>query len=68
MFLKMPGSLQGTKKYWEIIIEREGLTKVLKETPDLTLETYKKFTIDLEEPQVCNTFHTFLDSQVPRPS
>ena len=52
LFIKMSGNLQNGQKYWDTIMDREGLVDVLKETPDLTLESYRKFTIDPPKPEV----------------
>ena len=52
LFLKSPGNLPSTIKFWNKLIEREGLTQILEETPDLTLESYKKFTINIPEAKV----------------
>ena len=41
------------KDYWKLIIEREGLAGVLDRAPELTLESFKKVTLDIKKSEVC---------------
>lgn len=52
LFLNTGTDFQSMEKYWDILMGREGLVKLLKDAPNLTLESYKKFTIDIVNPKV----------------
>ena len=60
LFKKISGDLvNNTRISWDKVVEREGLTGVLQEFPDISLESYDILTLDIKNPMVrmCNKYN-----------